>query len=108
MSISRQKLFLPGAVLAAACVFALLLLVTAPKVESLSPERQQLTVRVMHAKPASMRFVFVRNNAFVGSVTARKGWSAFNRVGPAAEDFEDHQVLDRFCREAELLPYSRV
>ncbi len=46
-------------------------------------------------------YVFVRNNEFVGSVTARKGWSAFNRVGPADVDFEDDQVLDRFCREAE-------
>ncbi|HBO51549.1 MAG TPA: hypothetical protein DD471_06160, partial [Planctomycetes bacterium] len=33
--------------------------------------------------------------------TARKGWSAFNRVGPAAEDFEDWKVLDTFADEAE-------
>ncbi len=46
-------------------------------------------------------YVFVRNGEFQGSVTAQKGWSAFNRVGPAAEDFEDYLVLDRFANEAE-------
>ena len=46
-------------------------------------------------------YVFVRNHEFVGKVTARKGWSAFNRVGPAAEDFEDWKVLDTFADEAE-------
>jgi arylsulfatase A len=46
-------------------------------------------------------YVFVRNNEWVGQVTAQKGWSAFNRVGPAAEDFEDTKVLDTFCDEAE-------
>ena len=46
-------------------------------------------------------YVFVRDHKFVGKVTARKGWSAFNRVGPAAEDFEDWKVLDTFADEAE-------
>ena len=46
-------------------------------------------------------YVFVRGRNFLGSVTAQKGWSAFNRVGPAAEDFEDVKVLDTFCLEAE-------
>ena len=46
-------------------------------------------------------YAFVRNNDWVGEVTAQKGWSAFNRVGPAAEDFKDTQVLDTFCGEAE-------
>ena len=46
-------------------------------------------------------YAFVRNNEWVGRVTARKGWSAFNRVGPAAEDFEDTKVLDTFATEAE-------
>ena len=46
-------------------------------------------------------YAFVRDNRWVGEVTARKGWSAFNRVGPAAEDFEDVEVLDTFCSEAE-------
>ena len=46
-------------------------------------------------------YVFVRNHQFVGKVTAKKGWSAFNRVGPAAEDFEDWKVLDTFAGEAE-------
>ena len=46
-------------------------------------------------------YVFVRNNEFLGPVTARRGWSAFNRVGPAAEGFEDYQVLDSFSAEAE-------
>ena len=46
-------------------------------------------------------YVFVRDGHFQGRVTARKGWSAFNRVGPAAEDFEDYKVLDTFASEAE-------
>jgi arylsulfatase A len=46
-------------------------------------------------------YAFVRNNRWVGQVTARKGWSAFHRVGPAAEDFEDAKVLDTLCSEAE-------
>ncbi len=46
-------------------------------------------------------YVFARNGQFQGNVTARKGWSAFNRVGPAAEDFEDYKVLDAFATEAE-------
>ncbi len=46
-------------------------------------------------------YAYVRNNRWVGDVTAQKGWSAFNRIGPAAEDFEDYEVLDTFCDEAE-------
>lgn len=46
-------------------------------------------------------YVFIRNNVFQGKVTAQKGWSAFDRVGPAAEDFEDWKVLDAFNSEAE-------
>ena len=46
-------------------------------------------------------YVFVRNGDFQGEVTAQKGWSAFNRVGPAATDFEDYKVLDAFASEAE-------
>ena len=46
-------------------------------------------------------YAFVKNGKFVGSVTAQKGWSAFNRVGPAAEDFEDVKVLDTFSTQAE-------
>ncbi|MEM7231595.1 MAG: arylsulfatase, partial [Planctomycetota bacterium] len=46
-------------------------------------------------------YVFVRGREWVGKVNRQKGWSAFHRVGPTAEDFEDHKVLDTFCREAE-------
>ncbi len=46
-------------------------------------------------------YAFVRDNQWVGEVTAQKGWSAFHRVGPAAQDFEDVKVLDTFSREAE-------
>jgi len=54
--------------------------------------------------PASLDmypYAFLRNQRWVGRVTAQKGWSAFNRVGPAAEDFEDDKVLDTFSTEAE-------
>ena len=46
-------------------------------------------------------YAFVRNNMWVGSVKSQKGWSAFNRVGPAADDFEDTKVLDTFSSQAE-------
>jgi len=46
-------------------------------------------------------YAFVRNHEFVGDVTATKGWSAFNRQGPAAQDFEDTKVLDTITTEAE-------
>ena len=46
-------------------------------------------------------YAFVQNNSWVGRVTAQKGWSAFNRVGPAAEDFLDTRVLDTFSSQAE-------
>lgn len=46
-------------------------------------------------------YAYVLNNEWLGQVTAQKGWSAFNRVGPAAEDFEDHEVLETFYSEAE-------
>lgn len=45
-------------------------------------------------------YAFIRGQEWQGQVTAQKGWSAFNRVGPAAEDFEDTQVLSTFCAEA--------
>ena len=46
-------------------------------------------------------YAFARNNVWQGEVTAKKGWSAFNRVGPAEKDFLDHKVLETFYREAE-------
>ena len=46
-------------------------------------------------------YAFIRNNVWQGEITARKGWSAFNRVGPAEKDFEDHRVLETFYRLAE-------
>ena len=46
-------------------------------------------------------YAFARNNIWQGQVSEQKGWSAFNRVGPAEKDFEDHEVLETFYREAE-------
>ncbi|MEM7600921.1 MAG: arylsulfatase, partial [Verrucomicrobiota bacterium] len=46
-------------------------------------------------------YAFIRNKVWQGEITAEKGWSAFNRVGPAAEDFVDHEVLATFCDEAD-------
>ncbi|MEM1224959.1 MAG: arylsulfatase [Planctomycetota bacterium] len=46
-------------------------------------------------------YAFARNHVWQGEVTAQKGWSAFNRVGPAEKTFEDHRVLETFYREAE-------
>ncbi|MFK8110808.1 MAG: arylsulfatase [Rubripirellula sp.] len=46
-------------------------------------------------------YAFARNNVWQGEVTAQKGWSAFHRVGPAEKDFQDHEVLETFYREAE-------
>jgi arylsulfatase A len=46
-------------------------------------------------------YAFARDHVWQGEVTAQKGWSAFNRVGPAEKDFEDHEVLETFYGEAE-------
>ncbi len=46
-------------------------------------------------------YAFARNNVWQGDITAQKGWSAFNRVGPAEKDFQDHEVLETFYTEAE-------
>ncbi|MEL6107883.1 MAG: arylsulfatase [Planctomycetota bacterium] len=46
-------------------------------------------------------YAFARNHVWQGEVTAQNGWSAFNRVGPAEKDFQDHKVLETFYREAE-------
>ena len=46
-------------------------------------------------------YAFARNHVWQGEITAQKGWSAFNRIGPAEKDFEDHQVLETFYTEAE-------
>ena len=46
-------------------------------------------------------YVFVRDGEFVGKVTKQRGWSAFNRVGPTEENFEDYNVLDTFSAEVE-------
>ena len=45
-------------------------------------------------------YAFIRGKEWQGNVTARKGWSAFNRVGPAAENFVDSEVLPTLCEEA--------
>ena len=46
-------------------------------------------------------YAFARNNVWQGEVTAQKGWSAFNRVGPAEKNFQDHAVLETLYGEAE-------
>ena len=45
-------------------------------------------------------YAYIRGKQWQGKITTQKGWSAFNRVGPAAEDFEDTEVLATFCEEA--------
>ena len=52
-------------------------------------------------------YAFVRNHRWQGEVTAQKGWSAFHRVGPAERDFQDHEVLETFYREAEAFIEER-
>ena len=44
-------------------------------------------------------YAFVRGKKWQGKVIAKKGWSAFNRVGPAAEEFVDTAVLPTICHE---------
>jgi len=46
-------------------------------------------------------YAYLRDHRWVGQVTAEKGCSAFNRLGPAAEDFEFDEALRIFCDEAE-------
>lgn len=53
-------------------------------------------------------YAFVRDHEWVGSITARKGCSAFNRVGPAASDFEYEQVLDVLATRSEEFIAARA
>jgi arylsulfatase A len=46
-------------------------------------------------------YAFAKNNVWQGEITAQKGWSAFNRIGDAEKDFEDHEVLETFFDEAD-------
>ena len=46
-------------------------------------------------------YAYVRNNVWQGEINVQKGWSAFNRVGPAEKNFQDHEVLETFYTEAE-------
>lgn len=46
-------------------------------------------------------YAYAKNNVWQGEITAQKGWSAFNRVGDAEKDFEDHEVLETFFDEAD-------
>ncbi|MCM8534875.1 MAG: arylsulfatase [Lentisphaeraceae bacterium] len=46
-------------------------------------------------------YAFIENNMWQGPVTAQKGWSAFNRVGPASEDFVDFETLDKISTKSE-------
>jgi len=53
-------------------------------------------------------YAFIHDNHWVGDVTAQKGWSAFNRVGPAAVDFKDTKVLDTLATHAEQFINERA
>ena len=44
-------------------------------------------------------YVYLRNQQWVGNVNKQRGWSAFNRVGPTEENFEDYEVLQTFRQE---------
>jgi len=46
-------------------------------------------------------YAYAKNNVWQGEITVQKGWSAFNRVGDAEKDFEDHEVLETFFDEAD-------
>ena len=46
-------------------------------------------------------YAYIKDGSWVGNVTAQKGWSAFNRVGPAEEHFKDTEVLDTFSTQSE-------
>ena len=46
-------------------------------------------------------YVFIRNGMWVGNVNKQRGWSAFNRIGPTEENFEDYEVLNTFSNEVE-------
>jgi arylsulfatase A-like enzyme len=46
-------------------------------------------------------YAYAKNNVWQGEITTQKGWSAFNRVGDAERNFEDHEVLETFFDEAD-------
>ena len=53
-------------------------------------------------------YAFAANNVWQGEVSAQKGWSAFNRIGPAEKDFLDHEVLETFYGRAEAFIASQT
>lgn len=46
-------------------------------------------------------YAFARNHVWQGEITAQKGDSAFDRIGPAEKNFDFHQVLETLYKEAE-------
>ena len=44
-------------------------------------------------------YVYLKNQRFLGKVNKMRGWSAFNRIGPTEENFEDYEVLQTFRGE---------
>ena len=44
-------------------------------------------------------YVYLKNQRFLGKVNKMRGWSAFNRIGPTEENFEDYEVLQTFRAE---------
>lgn len=44
-------------------------------------------------------YAYLRNQKFLGNVNKSRGWSAFNRIGPTEENFEDYEVLQTFRGE---------
>ena len=46
-------------------------------------------------------YAFVRNHVWQGEITAQKSDSAFDRIGPAAKNFEFDQVLETLYRQAD-------
>jgi len=101
MKIPRSKLVLPFSVLLAAGVFGVLLLITAPEVESTPPDRKPQMVRVMEARPGAVRHrvrsqgtVAPRTeSALVPEVSGRVLWTSPTLVSGGF--FERDEVLLR-------------
>ena len=82
---TRRKILLPFLVLALAGLGSFLLIVTAPEVESVSPEQVVPIVRAIDARPGDIR-MRVRSQGTVAPRTDDDAITLFKSVGHALED----------------------
>ena len=99
MSFSRAKIVLPLSVLGVSLLFGALLLITAPKVESVPPDRQAAIVRVVEARPETVR-LRVRSQ---GTVAPRTESALVPEVSGRVIETSPSLVSGGFFEEGDML-----